>query len=131
MTNGIFLFYKMDDLEQGESEFKSEDSPDFNVNIVNKAQDTLLKRQKRGHPYDTFKRIAVFWSIIFDKEVTVEQVSLCMMALKMARLIQDPYDEDSLVDIVGYAQCYQDSQRGRDDAVLSDLHASVKDEISC
>lgn len=55
-----------------------------------------------GDAYINHKRIADIWSVILDKEVTVRQVILCMIAVKMARLIHDTKN-DSWVDICGYS----------------------------
>ena len=55
-----------------------------------------------GDAYVNHKRIADMWSVVFGKEVTVRQVILCMIAMKMARLVHDS-KEDSWVDICGYA----------------------------
>ena len=48
-------------------------------------------------------RIARLWSVILDKEVSVDQVYLCLVQLKVSRLIETPYHTDSWVDICGYA----------------------------
>ena len=56
-----------------------------------------------GDAYENHERIAMFWSIILDKEITVSQVYQCMVAVKQARLIISPNHEDSWVDIAGYA----------------------------
>tara|TARA_Y100001963_G_scaffold135656_1_gene197423 strand:- start:31 stop:294 length:264 start_codon:yes stop_codon:yes gene_type:complete len=55
-----------------------------------------------GDAYVNHKRIADIWSVVFGHEVTVKQVYLCMIALKLARLVHDD-KEDSWVDICGYA----------------------------
>ena len=49
------------------------------------------------------KRIAELWSPILDKDITVEQVYACMIAVKLSRLIETPDHEDSWIDICGYA----------------------------
>lgn len=54
-----------------------------------------------GHPYINFKRIAKIWSVVLDTEVTVRQVALCMMGVKMARDVNKPTD-DNFDDIAGY-----------------------------
>lgn len=64
-------------------------------------------RQKNyGHPRGDFDTIAAFWSPVLKVPVTAEQVALCMIGLKMARLASNPKHHDSLVDIIGYAICY-------------------------
>ena len=55
-----------------------------------------------GDAYVNHKRIADMWSVVFGKEVTVRQVILCMIAMKMARLVHDS-KEVSWVDVCGYA----------------------------
>ena len=55
-----------------------------------------------GDAYVNHKRIADMWSVVFGKEVTVRQVILCMIAMKVARLVHDS-KEDSWVDVCGYA----------------------------
>ena len=48
-------------------------------------------------------RIARLWSVILEKEVTVEQVYLCLVQLKVSRLMENPYHTDSWIDVCGYA----------------------------
>ena len=47
--------------------------------------------------------IAARWSLTLGRPVTPEQVVLCMIDLKLARLAADPLHRDSLVDVIGYA----------------------------
>ena len=56
-----------------------------------------------GDAYLNHKRIAELWSPILDKNITVEQVYACMIAVKLSRLIETPDHEDSWIDICGYA----------------------------
>lgn len=61
-------------------------------------------RQKAyGHPYESCNRIAKLWSAILGVEVTAQQVTLCMIALKISRQCGKP-KRDNLVDIAGYAE---------------------------
>ena len=48
-------------------------------------------------------RVARLWSVILGQDVTVDQVYLCLVQLKVSRLIETPDHEDSWVDICGYA----------------------------
>ena len=61
----------------------------------------------RGKDYGDIKtnheRIAALWSVILEKEVKATDVALCMVAVKMARLIETPDHQDSWVDIAGYS----------------------------
>ena len=59
--------------------------------------------QHYGNVYENHKRIAEIWSIILGFKVTGEQVLLMMIGLKVARLIQTPNHQDSIMDTAGYA----------------------------
>jgi hypothetical protein len=60
-----------------------------------------------GHPLPNHQRIAALWSAILGVQVTPEQVVLCMIGTKIARLTVTPDHRDSVVDIAGYARAYQ------------------------
>ena len=60
-----------------------------------------------GHPYVDYTRTAQLWSGILGAEVTAEQAILCMIAVKLSRLCHSPGHRDSIVDIAGYARCYE------------------------
>ncbi len=47
--------------------------------------------------------IATRWSATLGQEITAAQVVLCLLDLKLARLVHDPTHEDSVVDVCGYA----------------------------
>lgn len=65
------------------------------------------ERQKNyGHPNADFIRTAGMWSAILGIEVTMQDMALCMAALKISRLKSTPGHHDSLVDLIGYAICY-------------------------
>ena len=56
-----------------------------------------------GDAYDNHKRIAELWSVVFGIKVTTQQVVLCLILLKVARLIYSPSKKDSWIDIAGYS----------------------------
>lgn len=60
-----------------------------------------------GHPADDYGRTAAMWSAILGVEVTARQAILCMVAVKISRLCHSPDHRDSVVDVAGYADCYQ------------------------
>ena len=56
-----------------------------------------------GDASKNFARIARMWEVIFGHQVTLEQVHLAMIAVKMSRLVNSPEHQDSWIDIAGYA----------------------------
>ena len=62
------------------------------------------REQDYGPPDRNFATIAGLWSQILRTEITSQQVALCMIQLKMARMVNGGGTKrDSLVDIAGYA----------------------------
>jgi hypothetical protein len=55
-------------------------------------------------PDKNFERIAALWSVILGRPTSKREVGLCMIAVKIARLMHD-YTDDSALDIAGYAMC--------------------------
>ena len=68
-----------------------------------------LVRGERARDYQppniNFDRIIKGWSVIFKQEVTVEQLALAMIRLKIAREVGTP-KRDNWVDIAGYVEAY-------------------------
>lgn len=66
------------------------------------------RRDAYGRADESFGRIAVLWSDVLGYQVTPQQVASCMIMLKVARLLASArdgsHDEDSVVDIQGYAK---------------------------
>lgn len=60
------------------------------------------RNKSYGDPYDTHQRIANFWKEILGCEVTASQVALCMVGVKLARLVETPNHLDSFVDGAAY-----------------------------
>jgi hypothetical protein len=59
-----------------------------------------------GPPSDNFDRIARLWSVVLGIDVSMEDVSMCMVALKMARYAsKSGWQPDTWIDIAGYAGC--------------------------
>ena len=82
--------------------------------ILDKAK-TLISGERAkdyGDAYLNHKRIAELWSPILDKDITVEQVYACMIAVKLSRLIETPNHEDSWIDICGYAALAGEKNEG-------------------
>ena len=60
-----------------------------------------------SHPALDFSRTALIWEAILGVQVTPEQVALCMIGVKISRLVHSPDHRDSLVDVAGYAATYE------------------------
>ena len=68
---------------------------------------TATDRQEiYGDPYINHKRIADLWSVYLEKEISASQVALCLCLVKIARLIQTPHHEDSIIDLAAYTAIY-------------------------
>lgn len=65
-------------------------------------------------PAVNFDRIIRGWSVIFGQEVTVEQMTLAMIWLKIAREVGTP-KRDNWVDIAGYVEAYDWAKQEMDD----------------
>ena len=72
--------------------------------LLQKTADVIKERgESYGSMLDNHTRIARLWSVLLDTEVTPEQVALCMIAVKQARLMETSNHNDSWQDILGYA----------------------------
>lgn len=58
-----------------------------------------------GHPLDDFSKTAKLWAVILGKEITAEQVALCMCMVKVSREL-NRHKRDNLTDLCGYAETY-------------------------
>ena len=67
-------------------------------NKINGERDSVY-----GHPLENHQRIALLWQVILGTEISPAEVAMCMLAVKVARLIQTPDHEDSYIDLCGYA----------------------------
>ena len=72
--------------------------------VLVRAAEVLRERAGAyGPPAASMASIAARWSVTLGRPVTPQQVVLCMIDLKLARLAHDPSHRDSLVDVIGYA----------------------------
>lgn len=75
-----------------------------NVSVLELAAKAVAARAPTyGHPKPSFDRVAQMWSAILGRTTTPAEVALCMIALKVARLVETPTHRDSWVDAAGYA----------------------------
>ena len=73
--------------------------------------------QHYGKVLENHSRIAKIWSLIIGSDITEEQVALMMVGLKVARLIETPDHQDSILDIAGYAavmsECIEEKKKNQ------------------
>ena len=69
------------------------------------------RRELYGEPGPLFERITARWSQVLGCEVTAAEVGLCLIDVKLARLVRDPAHLDSIVDVAGYAACLREVTR--------------------
>ena len=73
--------------------------------------------QHYGNVLENHNRIAKIWSLILGIDVTEEQVALMMVGLKVARLIETPNHQDSILDIAGYvavmSECIEEKKNNK------------------
>lgn len=80
------------------------------ADILDKAKEYVTKDRNatHGEPEDTFGVIAGLWSAYLGAEVSPADVCNLMVLLKVARAKANPMNDDSFVDIAGYAACGAD-----------------------
>ena len=72
--------------------------------ILKQAQKIVEKRgNSYGTPYDNFTRIAKLWSVHLEKDISVYDVGAMLILLKLARSKEDMQNDDTWIDIAGYA----------------------------
>lgn len=72
--------------------------------LLDEINNILLERgAKYGNFKDNFLETAQLWSVILGRDITIEEYSLCMIAVKINRLKTTPSHRDSWVDIIGYS----------------------------
>lgn len=72
--------------------------------VLTEARDIVHgdREKTHGEPSKNLAAIAAMWEPIFGAKVTPEQVCLAMIALKVARAVNQPDHRDHWTDIVGY-----------------------------
>lgn len=72
-----------------------------------------------GNKLQNFSQIAMLWQgtlapkLAPGQKITPEEVALLMIQVKIARLAKSPDHEDSILDVAGYAGCYEAVQNER------------------
>lgn len=55
-----------------------------------------------GDPSKNIRQIAAYWSAHIGVDISADDVCIMMCLLKLARLVNSPDHEDSMVDLIGY-----------------------------
>lgn len=77
------------------------------------------REQEYGGKLQNFTQIAMLFQgtlatkLLPGSRVTPEDVALLMMQVKIARLAKSPDHKDSILDVAGYAGCYDELQLQR------------------
>lgn len=77
------------------------------------------RQQDYGDKLQNFSQIAMLWQgtlatkLAPNASITPEDVALCMIQVKIARLAKSPDHYDSQLDIAGYVGCYNRLQQER------------------
>jgi hypothetical protein len=84
------------------------------MTITEEAQKLVYgdRQEDYGSVTESFTTVAKLWSAVLKKNVTPEEVVLCMIQLKVARQMNKP-KRDNLVDICGYAACIEKMENGQ------------------
>lgn len=89
--------------------------------MLHRAEDTINgpRQNDYGDKLVNFAQIANLWTgtighkLQVGRPITPEDVALCMIQVKVARLAKSPDHQDSILDIAGYAGCYDKLQDER------------------
>jgi len=77
------------------------------------------RQQEYGDKLNNFSQISMLWTGLLARKltspITPEDVALMMINVKAARLAHNPGHKDSIVDIAGYAGCYDKLQEEREE----------------
>jgi hypothetical protein len=75
--------------------------------LLNEIQVILADRGSiYGSAEENHRRISELWSGYLDTYISPEQVAMCMLLVKVARLSQTSNHDDSLRDLLGYGIIY-------------------------
>lgn len=79
------------------------------MSILTTAEEIINGQRAKdyGDARENHQRIADMWNVYLkkspDEELSPEDVGIMMILLKIARLMENGYHEDTVVDIAGYA----------------------------
>lgn len=71
--------------------------------LLDQVHDAILGRATiHGSPEDSFARIAQYWSVYLDYDLTGYDVAILLALMKVARMDANPFHTDNHVDAAGY-----------------------------
>jgi hypothetical protein len=113
VRNGKTLSISMD---TSSASMQAEEKP-----LLHRAHDIIhgQRQQDYGDTLQNFAHIAMFWQATLatklapGQKISPEDVALCMMQVKVARLAKSPKHQDSILDAAGYIGCYDKLQKER------------------
>lgn len=78
------------------------------------ATKVVVDRQDQyGHPAEVYQHVSQLWHAAFGWDVTVEQVAMALLLVKVGREVTNPgVVDDNLTDIAGYANVLSMVRRG-------------------
>lgn len=66
---------------------------------------TRDRQNTHGKPEDSFRRIAAYWGVYLNRDISSKDVAIMMTMLKIARLDENPSNRDNWIDACGYLAC--------------------------
>ena len=97
--------YAIHSLRHSITIMNTETPTDCPQSLLDAAKQIVDERGKDyGDSQKSFERIAKFWSAYKNVEITPKNVAAMMILLKISRWVTSD-KQDTLLDIVGYAEC--------------------------
>lgn len=92
--------------ENNETSVNSDYEP-YKSNILKEAEKIIdgNRREEYGDMRECFARISGLWSSYTGITITKRDVAYMMILLKVARLKNNNFQRDSLIDVIGYSMC--------------------------
>ena len=76
----------------------------YATRFLQRAIEILAERgESDGSPHVVFENVSKRWSLTLGVEVSADQVVICLIELKLARLKSNPRHQDSILDVAAYA----------------------------
>ena len=72
--------------------------------VLKQAETLVMKDREKEHGdfQLTHWRAAMLWSVYLEKQITADEVAVCMALMKIVRTINNPEHIDSYADAIAY-----------------------------